>query len=86
MTPLQRATSGFHAHGFGTEQRPNKPTHAAVVGARYAICGASVQHLFLRRWGQAGPDTGGCSACQTENLRLLAEPEVISLDALRLVP
>jgi hypothetical protein len=71
MIQLQRATSGFHRHGSGSEQRPNKPTHAAEIGARLAICGASVEQLFLRCWGALGPDTGGCPLCQTENIRLI---------------
>jgi hypothetical protein len=75
MIQLQRATSGFHSYGSGSERRPNKPTHAAEVGARRAICGAFVEQLFLRGWGALGPETGGCPVCQTENIRLIGAAE-----------
>jgi hypothetical protein len=71
MMTLNRATSGYHRHNFRAEQLPNRPTHAAVAGAVRAICGAAVTHVFTRRWGSDGPDTGGCQACQAENVRLL---------------
>ena len=71
MLYLQRATSGFHQHGFRDERRPNMPTHAAVPGARYALCGASVEHVFVRRWGADGPDIGACASCRAENARVL---------------
>jgi hypothetical protein len=73
MAFLQRATSGFHQHGFRDERRPNMPTHAAVPGARYALCGASVEQVFNRRWGVEGPEFGGCAACQAENARVLQQ-------------
>jgi hypothetical protein len=85
MKSLHRATSGFHPHGSGTEQRPDKPTHAALVGSRYATCGASVEQLFVRCWGPDGPDTGGCIACQGDNVRRLAAPHDDPLGGLRLV-
>jgi hypothetical protein len=73
MAFLQRATSGFHQHGFRDERRPNMPTHAAVAGARHALCGASIEQVFTRRWGADGPEVGGCAACQAENSRVLKQ-------------
>lgn len=71
MIHLQRATSGYHQHGFRDEQRPNLPTHAAVPGARFALCGASIEHVFARRWGVGGPEVGGCEACRSEDARVI---------------
>ncbi len=73
MSPLLRATSGFHQHAFRDEQRPNMPTHAAIPGAHFALCGASVEHVFVRRWGTEGPEVGGCAACQSANARYLGQ-------------
>ena len=72
MSRLRRATSGFHQHGFRAEQVPDRPTHAASVGDNQALCGAPVQHVFLRHWGAAGPEVNACPRCQVENARLHA--------------
>jgi hypothetical protein len=69
MSPLRRATSGFHQHGFRAELSPNRPTHAALPGAHLALCGASVEHVFTRQWGLTGPDVNGCPSCQAESAR-----------------
>ncbi len=63
MSLLLRATSGFHKHGFRAEMLPNRPTHAASAGDRFALCGASVEHVFVRRWGR-GPEIHCCEACK----------------------
>jgi len=67
MSPLLRATSGFHKHNFRAELRPNRPTHAASPGDRFALCGASVEHIFVQRWA-GGPEIHGCQACKAEHV------------------
>ncbi|MDX6257573.1 MAG: hypothetical protein QOJ11_3907 [Frankiales bacterium] len=68
MSPLRRATSGFHKHNFRAELLPNRPTHAASAGARFALCGASVEHIFVTRWA-GGPEINGCAACKAAAIR-----------------
>jgi hypothetical protein len=63
MSPLRRATSGFHAHSFRAELLPDRPTHAAREGDAVALCGATVERVFVRQWAD-GPEVGACSTCK----------------------